>query len=356
MTIDRPPPVPGRRIGIIRLTSLGDVIHTLPVAAAIRDGDPAAKIVWFAEEREQTFLRGNPVVDEVITVPLRRWRQQLASPSGLRRTVLELRELLRRLRLDPIDVAIDVQGWPHKTSPIVRATRAPIRIGFDRRNARHPLATLFTTHQVAPPPEAGHIVEKNLALLGPIGLGRVGTPRFPLPSFADADERAAAWLAEARFAREGGPAAQLVALLPSTRGRAKLWPASNYRELARQLLADPAVLVVILGGPGEEPLLEEVRSGLPESRAVVCAPGPIPELVGVIRRAQLAVGNDTGPLHVAAAIGVPSLGLFGPTRGARNGPYGAHCAYIQSPTGRMLDIPVHQVVAAVRQLRGIEVR
>jgi lipopolysaccharide heptosyltransferase I len=345
-----------RRIGIIRLTSLGDVIHTLPVAAAIRDGDPAAKIVWFAEEREQIFLRGNPAVDEVVTVPLRRWRRQLASPSGLRRTVRELREFLRRLRSDPIDVAIDVQGWPHKTSPIVRATRAPIRVGFDRHNARHPLATLFTTHRVTPPAEAAHVVEKNLALLGPIGLGSVGTPRFPLPSFPDADARAAAWLADARFARDGGPAAQLVALLPSTRGRAKLWPASSYRELARRLLADPAVVVLILGGPGEEPLLEEVRAGLPESRAVVCAPGPIPELAGVIRRTHLAIGNDTGPLHVAAATGVPSLGLFGPTRGARNGPYGAHCAYIQSPTGRMSDITVDEVVGQARQLWRIGVR
>jgi heptosyltransferase-1 len=345
-----------RRIGIIRLTSLGDVIHTLPVAAAIRDGAATAQIVWFAEEREKILLRGNPVVDEVITVPLRRWRRQLTSPSGMRRTVRELQELRRRLRSDPIDVAIDVQGWPHKTSPIVRATRAPIRIGFDRQNARHPLATLFTTHQITPPPEAAHVVEKNLALLGPIGLGSVGTPRFPLPSFPDADERAEAWLAEARLAREGGGTHQLVVLLPSTRGRAKLWPASSYRELARQLLADPAVLIVILGGPGEEPLLEDVRSGLPESRVVVCAPGPIPELAGVIRHAQLAIGNDTGPLHIAAAVGVPSLGLFGPTRGARNGPYGAHCAYIQSSTGRMSDITVEEVVGQARRLWRIGVR
>jgi heptosyltransferase I len=343
------------RIGIIRLTSLGDVIHTLPVAAAIRDGDPTAKVVWFAEEREQIFLRGNPVVDEVITVPLRRWRRQLASPSGLRRTVRELRELLRRLRSDPIDVAIDVQGWPHKTSPIVRATRAPIRIGFDRQNARHPLAAFFTTHQITPPPEAAHVVEKNLALLGPIGLGAVGTPRFPLPSFPDADERAAAWLRE-RVASGFSRTAQVVALFPSTRGRAKFWPASGYRELARQLLADPSVSILILGGPGEEPLLNEVRSGLPESRAIVCAPGPIPELVGIIRHAQLAIGNDTGPLHIAAAVGVPSLGLFGPTRGARNGPYGAHCAYIQSPTGRMSDITVDEVAGQARRLWQIGVR
>jgi heptosyltransferase I len=339
-------PPRGRCIAIVRLTSLGDVIHTLPVAAAIRDRDTGAHIIWLAEEREQILLRENPAVDEVLTAPLRRWRDQSATPAGLLRSLRELRELLHQLRARAIDVAIDVQGWPHKTSPLVRATRAPMRIGFDRRHARHRFATWFTTHRITPPRDAVHVVEQNLALLEPLGLGAAGEPRFPFPAFPHADRRADDWLRE----HGAADARTLVALLPSTRGRAKLWPAARYRELAQRLLADPAVMILIVGGPGEEPLLEEVHDGLPPQRAVVAAPGPIPELIGVVRRAHLAIGNDTGPLHVAAAKNVPSLGLFGPTRGARNGPYGAHCAFIQSRTGRMIDITVDEVVAAARRL------
>jgi heptosyltransferase-1 len=339
-------PAAGRRIAIVRLTSLGDVIHTLPVAAAIRDRDPTARILWLAEERERILLDGNPVVDAVISVPLRRWRRQLTSPAGIRRTLHELRDLTGQLRSERIDAAIDVQGWPHKTSPVVRATRAPVRIGFDRRHARHPLATWFTTHRVTPPASAEHVVDQNLALLEPLGLGIDGPPRFPFPRYPEADERAQEWLR-----RHGATNDRtIVVLLPSTRGRAKLWPAPSYNELARRLLKDPSVIVLILGGPGEEALLETVRRGLPEERAFVFAPEPIPELAGVIRRAHITIGNDTGPLHVAAASGVKALGLFGPTRGARNGPYGPDGAYIQSPTGRMSDITVDEVVAAAGRI------
>lgn len=346
---DRPLPRRGRRIAIVRLTSLGDVIHTLPVAAAIRDGDPGARIIWLAEEREQVLLHDNPVVDEVITVPLRRWRRQLTSVAGVRRAFRERRDMIAALHAREIDVALDVQGWPHKTSPLVRATRARTRIGFDRRHARHPLATWFTTHRVTPSREAVHIVDQNLALLEPLGLGPAGEARFPLPAYAEAQERADGWL---RAHAMIGPSR--IVLLPSTRGRAKLWPAASYRELAQRLLAaHPDVQILILGGPGEQALLDEVCAGLPPERAVTAAPGPIPELVGLIRRAHLTIGNDTGPLHVAAASAVPALGLFGPTRGARNGPYGSHCGFIQSPTGRMADISVEDVLAAALRLRPL---
>jgi heptosyltransferase-3 len=132
-------------------------------------------------------------------------------------------------------------------------------------------------------------------------------------------------------------------LLPSTRRASKFWPAASFRELGRRLLSQADVRLLILGGPGEEPLLEEVRAGLPPELACTYAPAPIPDLAGVIRRSHLAIGNDTGPLHIAAAAGVPSVGLFGPTRGARNGPYGPHCGYVQSPTGQMRDISVDEV-------------
>jgi lipopolysaccharide heptosyltransferase I len=337
-----------RQVAIVRLTSLGDVIHTLPVAAALRDHEPSTRILWLVEEREEILLRDNPAVDEVIVVPLRRWRRQLRSPSGIGRSGRDLRALMRDLRARKFDVVIDVQGWPHKTSPLVWATRAPMRIGFDRRHARQSLATRFTTHQVTPPASAKHIVDQNLALLEPLGIRHVEPVRFPMPEFASSRSVVDEWLREHRIAA----GTRVIAILPSTRGAAKLWPVDRYRALASSMLdEDRTACIVAVGGPDEGGLLESAIQGLPSNRAFVFAPAPIPELVWMLRRVNLAVGNDTGPLHVAASAGVPSLGLFGPTRGDRNGPYGSHCAYVQSRTGQMADISLNDVREAIAALK-----
>ena len=335
-----------RRVAIVRLTSLGDVIHTLPVAAALKRDDSKTRVIWLAEERERVVLDDNPVVDDVIAVPLRRWRAMARRPAEWRAANREFRDLRRTLRDLAIDAAIDVQGWPHKTSPLAWLSRAPLRIGFSRRFARHPLATLFTTVQVTPPPEARHIVDQNLALLGALGIdARTKPVEFPLPRFAEADAWAAEW-----WHAHGLEDRRVVALLPSTRGAAKLWSIGSFRAIARRFLEDPATVVVALGGPGEERRLEDVIADFPPSRAIAVAPGPIPRLVGLLRRIDLAIGNDTGPIHIAAASGVPCLGLFGPTRGDRNGPYGPLCSYVQSPTRSMEDISVDVVWDAIRQM------
>ena len=327
-------------IAIVRFTSLGDVVHALPMAAALRRHLPQARVVWLVEEREQILLRDNTVVDDVVLVPLRRWRSSLTRAAGWRESWAELRDLSARLHALEIDVAIDVQGWAHKTSPFTLLTRAPVRIGFDRSHARDIASPLATNRHVSPPPEARHIVDQNLCLLKPLGIDVAGAPEFPLPAFADGFQRADEWRRAHGMRADERP----IVLLPSTRGEPKRWPARAFAELGRRLLlAHGDARLLVLGGPGEETLLEEVRRGMPPDRALAWAPGPIPDLVGILNGARLAIGNDTGPLHLAAARGVPSLGLFGPTQGVRNGPYGAHCGYLQSPTGRVTDLTVDAV-------------
>ncbi|HZW76202.1 MAG TPA: glycosyltransferase family 9 protein, partial [Caldimonas sp.] len=325
--------------------SLGDVVHTLPLAAAIRQHEPDARIIWLVEESEQVLLVDNPVVDDVLLVPLRRWRDHVTSATRWSVIRHELGALGRRLRELKIDVTIDVQGWGHKTSPFVWLTRAPMRVGFDRPNARDPLSTLFTTVRVTPPPSAKHVVDLNLALLGPLGITDPGFARFPLPAFVEADARIASW-----FRDRAIRTLRVVALLPSTRGPQKLWPVESYRELGRRLLAPGDVTLLVLGGPGEETRLEQVCASLPAERVISWAGGPVPELTAILRRVDLVIGNDTGPLHLAAAHDVPALGLFGPTRGERNGPYGPKGAFIQSRTGRMSDISVDEVEAKAASL------
>lgn len=331
------------RIAIVRLTSLGDVVHTLPLAAAVRCERPGDEIVWIAEEHEQALLVGNPCVDRVVVAPLRRWRTQ-SLRGAVREVVRELGAFVSRLRAAAIDVTIDVQGWWHKTSPIVVLTRAPCRIGFSRGYARDALSPLFTTVRVTPPPEAKHVVDQNLALLGPLGIVRP-VARFLLPSWPDAEARVSRWLAD-----RGLGAGEFIVLLPSSRGRKKRWPAALFGDLLGELRRATGRPIVVAGGPEEASLLATVARA--SDSGIVYAAPPISDLARLVARARLVVGNDTGPLHLAAAAGVPTLGLFGPTSGIRNGPYGPTGRFIQSATGRMADIPVDLVLDTALEMLG----
>ena len=323
------------RVAVVRLTSLGDVVHTLPVAAALRRYRPDDHIVWIVEEHEQQLLLGNPCVDHVLVAPLRRWRR-LVSTGRIRRVLGEVRAFHTALRSFHIDAALDVQGWGHKTSPIVALTRAPIRIGFSRPYARDGLSPLFTTVQVTPPPKALHIVDQNLALLRPLGIESPAA-EFVLPPWPDAEHRVSAWMTE-----HGLRPRAFIALLPSTRGHKKLWPAQAYAKAADALAAATALPIVVAGGPVDMPILTAVARMAPG--ALVYAPDAISDLAVLLDRSRAVVGNDTGPLHLAAAANVPTLGLFGPTSGARNGPYGPTGRFIQSRTTRMTDISQEEVV------------
>jgi heptosyltransferase-1 len=329
------------RVAIVRLTSLGDVVHTLPVAAALRRHRRDATVAWIVEAHEQVLLAGNPSVDAIVVAPLRRWRG-LFRRGRFAQAASELRSFARQLRDLRVDVVIDVQGWWHKTSPIVALTRAPFRIGFDRRFARDFLSPLFTTAHVVPPAEAVHVVDQNLALLTPLGI-KSPVAEFPLPSWPDAEDRVAAWM-RAHALRRGA----FVVLLPSTRGPRKLWPAARYAAVARRLHESVRMPIVIAGGPFDARVLAQVTAGFAD--VLVYAPEPVTDLAVFLASAAIVIGNDTGPLHLAAAANIPSLGLFGPTSGARNGPYGPAGRFIQSPTSDMADIGVDDVVTHARDM------
>jgi lipopolysaccharide heptosyltransferase I len=329
------------RVAVVRLTSLGDVVHTLPVAAALRRYRPDDQIVWIVEEHEQQLLLGNPCVDHALVAPLRRWRRQFSS-GRVRGVLREIRAFQTALRSFRVDAALDVQGWGHKTSPIVRLTRAPTRIGFSRPYARDALSPLFTTIQVTPPPEALHVVDQNLALLEPLGIESPAA-EFVLPPWPDAGQRVNEWMGEHRLQPRA-----FVALLPSTRGRKKLWPAPRYGQVARALAAVTGLPIVVAGGPSDGSLLTDVASMAPG--VFVYAPEAISDLAVLLGRSRAVVGNDTGPLHLAAAANVPTLGLFGPTSGVRNGPYGPTGRFIQSRTARMGDISSAEVIETVLRM------
>lgn len=338
-----PPPAP--RVALVKLSSLGDVVHALPAAHALRAWWPRAELTWVVERREEAILAGNPDLDHVVPIDTRLWRRELCRPTGAPGVLAEVRGLVRRLRAGRFDLAVDLQGlW--KSGVITRLTGAPVRAGLAMGRCRERANALFTTHRVTPPVDV-HVVEENLAVLSALGVGAVppSDRKFPLPPDAVAD-RAVRDLLEAEGVKPDTP---LVVLNPGAGAASKRWPIGAYRRLGDELALRLGARVVLTWGPGEEPPARAIAHGM-RAPALVPPPTSIRELVALLRRATLVVGGDTGPIHVAGALGVPTLGLYGPTSARRNGPCGPRTAAVQSPDGRMEAIGVDAVLGAAARL------
>jgi ADP-heptose:LPS heptosyltransferase len=298
------------------------------------------------ERREQAILTGNPDVDHVVPVDTRLWRQEFRRLAGAPAVVVKVRGLVRRLAAGRFDVAVDLQGlW--KSGVITALTRAPLRVGFAATHCRERASAWFTNRHVTPPPEAVHVVDQCLAVVAGLGidLATVGPLVFPIARAADAEATVARWLEE-----EGVKVATpLVLLNPGSGGDHKRWAVEAFRRLGEELAVRLGARVAIPWGPGEEPLARAIAHGMPTG-AIVPPPTTIAEMVALFRRAALVVGGDTGPVHVSAGLGIPTVGLYGPTSARRNGPYGARVAAIQSPTGHMDGVSVETVLAAAQAL------
>jgi heptosyltransferase-1 len=296
------------RLLIVKLGSIGDIVHTLPSLAALRRALPRAEISWVVERRAAEILRDNPVLDrliEVDTKALRRW-----PVSG--ETLLAPRQQLRRLRASTFDAALDFQGLL-KSASIARLSGAKRRYGFARASLREPASRFLLTKTVRVPLRS-HVIVKNLALVE----GALGIPvpkdaadfEFPIATHqaheAEADE-AMASVAE-RFA----------ILNPGGGWPTKLWSAERFGALADELWTHHGLSSLVTYGPGERELAETVLRASQSGRARAVSPS-LRGFYALAKRASLYVGGDTGPTHLAVAAGTPVAGLFGPTEWWFNG-------------------------------------
>ncbi len=306
----------GPRILIIRLSAIGDVIHGLPVLCALRDALPDAFIGWVVEGRAGDLVEGHPALDELVRVP-RRW---LKSP----REVMRLRRRLRTLRFD---TTIDLQCLT-KSAIAAWLTGARRRIGKAGADGRE-LSRWFHNELV----DAGgsHVIEHYLGLLRPLGIdvptGADGAwpVRFDLP-----EQPADARMAEECLRAENLVAGQFALLNPGAGWPSKLWPAERYGELATHLAKRHGLpSVAVWGTPDELPLAQSIvaTSG---GHARLAPPTSMTELAALCRRAGLFVGSDTGPMHLAVAVGAPTISLHGPSRADWCGAYGAGNVRLQA--------------------------
>jgi heptosyltransferase-1 len=294
----QPPASP--RILIVRLSAVGDVIHGMPLGCALRERFPQALLVWVVEERAAALLRGHQALDELITLP-RGW---LKSP----RTVWRLRGRLRRLRFD---TSIDAQGLT-KSAIVARLSGARRRIGLGNPWGRE-LSQLLNNELVDTTAE--HAVDRTLQLLLPLG---IDSPEVSFQVPEHPADRAAAEEIIRRAELEHG----FAVIHPGAGWPSKLWPTDRFAAVARYLgQAWRLPSLVVWAGQAELTLAERIVAGS-DGHAGIPPATSLAELAALARRCRLHIGSDSGPLHLAAAVGTPCVGLYGPWPAKRHGPYG----------------------------------
>jgi heptosyltransferase-1 len=305
-----PLPSPPRRVLIVKPSAIGDVVHALPVLHLLKARWPEAAFSWLVTPACAGILDGHPLLDEVIRFDRKRFGQGWRRPAVLR----SLFEFGAALRARRFDVAIDLQGL-FRSGWLTFQTGAPIRLGL--ADARE-MATLFYTHRV--PVGRGrerHAVERYLCVPEALGAGR-GPVEFPLADTVG-DHAAVAALTPPRYAL----------MFPGTNWPTKRWPVERFADLVGPLRARFGLETVVGGAPNEV----ELGAKIAGAAANLAGRTTLNELVALVRRSDLVISNDSGPMHLAAALGKPLVAPFGPTNPVRTGPFGRPDSVVR------LDIP-----------------
>ncbi|MHB8865164.1 MAG: glycosyltransferase family 9 protein [Pirellulaceae bacterium] len=296
------------RILITRLSALGDCILTLPVACALREQFPRALVIWAVEPLSASLLSRHPAIDRLVVVP-KGW---LASPHLIR----VLRDRLHAFRFD---WALDPQSLT-KSSLLGWLSGASRRVGFARPQGRE-VAPWINNESVDR--GASHIVDASLKLLAPLNVIPAGV-RFGIQPPADANAYVDRFVQDALLT--GGYAViNSAASWPS-----KQWPASRFGRVARYLGEQYDLPTVVTWAGGREASIAQEIVAKSGGHALQAPATSVPQLAALLRRAQLVIGSDTGPLHLAAAMGTACVGLYGPTRVENSGPYGAQHITLQA--------------------------
>lgn len=338
------------RFLVVRMGSLGDIVHALPAVSALRRAHPQARIDWVVERRWSSLLEGNPDVDNIVVLDMLGIRH--APLSSLARGMFWAS--LKKLRAAGYTRAVDFQGL-FKSALLGAWTGAAQRIGFSEQFLREPGCAAFYTECVTPRSRA-HVIAQNMALVERLGVrsGVAGSWEFPLPH-----SRAAEVYIEQQLAEHG--VREFFVVNPGGGWLGKCWPAERYGVLSDRVSALCGWRCVVSYGPGEQPLVEETLRAARASSPVAFATD-ILQLIALLRRARLFIGGDTGPLHVAAALGTPVVGLYGATSAERNGPFSSRDVVVWNAEAChgsrrrephyipcMTSITVDQVVEAVKQ-------
>jgi heptosyltransferase I len=327
-----------RRFVVVRLGSLGDIVHTFPAVAGLRESFPTAEIVWLTHPRWVDLVACSGLATEIWPVDSR--------------DLTSVRQVVGKIRGRKWDAAIDYQGlWKSAFLPFFGGARR--RIGFSSATIREFGVPVLYTESVEC--KTTHIADQNGELSVRAGATNpVGQVNLRV---ADAD----ATRVREDLTKEGLD--RYVVLSPGGGWRAKCWPTERFGALCQEIRKEIGIPCVVNYGPGEEDLVAQVQAASGNARPVAYD-GEMGTLSALLRDAQCIVGGDTGPLHLAVALGTPAVALFGPTDPRRNGPYPVGQTVLRSPAAvttherldktdpSLLELSVDAVFAAVKQRLG----
>jgi len=294
-----------QKILIIKLSSLGDVVHALPVLSGLKQSLPDAQISWMVSRAFSSLLEGHPDLDQIILFERERWR-------GVKNCILrfpEIWRLVQDIRAFQFDVVLDLQGLL-RSGLFTWLAHAPERFGFtDARECSY----LAYNHKVVVPTWITHAVDKNLFLAEQY-VGHNLTLHFKIALSAKDQEKAKLWI----------PNLPAVVLVPGARWASKCWPTLHFAQLIDFLLQKQNISVVLVGAKSDLGIGEEIirQAWLGQKVINLIGKTSLKELAAVMQRANLVVSNDSGPMHIAAAMGTKVVALFGPTQTNKTGPYG----------------------------------
>jgi heptosyltransferase I len=315
--------MPEARFLVVRLSSLGDIVHTFPAVAALRESFPNSEIVWMTHPRWESLVESSQLVNEI-------WATET-------RSLASIRTILRRIRKEKFDVAIDYQGlWKSAALPFFGGV--PRRIGFSSLTVREFGVPVLYTDRVHS--AAAHIVDQNGELSVRAG-ARNGVAKVAL-SVPSVHEAFVLQLLR------GFSIERYIVLSPGGGWRSKCWPPDRFGALCQEIRDALGFRCVLNFGPGEEDLVAAVKAASGKADPVPYSASLV-QLMALLRNAICIVGGDTGPLHLAVALGTPSVALFGPTDPARNGPYRASDS---STSSHKMDTVIRKADAITTYKRG----
>lgn len=335
-------PEPYRNILLIKPSSLGDIVMALPALSSLRRSFPEARISWLVRPEFAPILSGHPHLDEIILFD----RKGLARAWHDAHSFRELTGLISRLRRARFDAVLDLQGL-FRTASLAWLSGCRRRVG---PIWRHEMAHYFYTTKIPPRVEWVHVIDYYARLIEAMG-AQDRRVEFVLP-----EKSAAAISVQNLLSQQRIDLNRYAVIIPGSAQISKCWPADRFAALADRLVSAHGLAVVATGGKSESPMIEQIQSLAKHPIANLAGTTSLPELVEVLRGARLVVSNDTGPGHIAGALGRPLVMMFSWSNPRRVGPYGRpECIVARDVASRGLAIKSRDPRHAIQHITFDEV-